>query len=76
MNSLVIRLDKKHRDALRKRAKEQSKEESEVASEIVAASLDAAYEWDDIKHLAGCVKLPKRPSDSWSEHMRRTSWRK
>ena len=76
-STLTIKLGKEHRAALRKRARAEKKTESEIAGELVAAKLDESplWTWDDIKHLAGCVKLPKRTNDSLKEHIRRMNWR-
>ena len=77
MNStLTIRLDKKQRDALRKRARAESRTESEVARDLLAAGLQNAPEWEDISDLLGSVKLPDASSDPLRKRIRENNWRK
>ena len=75
-STLTIRLGKQQRETLSKRARALQKTESEVAREILKDGLEQSYSWDDIKHLAGCLKLPKESSDPWRQAIRERNWRK
>jgi hypothetical protein len=75
-STLTIRLDKKHRDALRKRARAEKKSESQLVRELLAVGLEQSYTWDDIKHLAGSIELPKTFSDPLRQRIRENNWRK
>jgi hypothetical protein len=74
-STLTIRLDKKHRDALRQRARAENKNESEIARELLANGLEQSIIWEDISHLKGSVRLPVETTDPWREHIRRNNWR-
>jgi hypothetical protein len=75
-STLTIRLDKQHRDALRKRARAARKTESELARELLTAGLGEKPDWEAIKQYKGSVRLPNEKSDPWREHLRRMNWRK
>ena len=74
--TLTIRLDKKHRDALKKRADAERKSESEVARDLLAAGLEESPVWEDIGDLLGSIKLPKESTDPLKKRIRKNNWRK
>ena len=73
--TLTIRLDKQHREALRKRARAARKTESEVARELLAQGLEIRADWDNALKLKGCIKLPKDFTDPWRKQIRERDWR-
>lgn len=74
-STLTIPIGKKLRSALKKRAKIESKDETEIVREILADGLERRADWDKVRKLAGCIKLPKTFDDPLRQQIRERNWR-
>lgn len=76
--TLTIRLPEENREALRKRAQAFKKTESEFVRELIARETASVFEFENIRHLVGRVRISgtARKTDAWREHLRKANWRK
>ena len=74
--TLTIRLDQKHREALRKRARAEAKSESEIVRDMIE-QMDAPQKIDRAKldRLKKPRGLSKLPLDGWAKVIREHNWR-
>ena len=75
-SSLTIRLDKKHREALRNRARTEAKSESEVVRDLIE-QMDAPpkVDWAKLKRLQKPRGLSTARLTGWATVIREHNWR-
>jgi predicted DNA-binding protein len=75
--TLTIRLPRKQREALRRRAAAEKRSESALVREMIDREMQRGFDFDRIRHLVGSiVSRPKHwEKDSWRKHIRSRNWR-
>jgi predicted DNA-binding protein len=75
--TLTIRLPKKQRDALRRRAAAEKRSESAVVRELIEREMHHGFDFERVRHIVGSiVSSPKHWEKSpWRKHIRQRNWR-
>jgi hypothetical protein len=75
--TLTIRLPRKQRDALRRRAAAERRSESALVREMIDREMQREFDFERVRHLVGSIaSQPKHwDKDSWRKHIRRRNWR-
>jgi hypothetical protein len=75
--TLTIRLPRKQRDALRRRAAAERRSESALVRDLIDREMQRGFDFDRIRHLVGSIaSRPKHwEKDSWRKHIRSRNWR-
>ncbi len=75
--SLTVRLSKKHRAALRRRAVAEKKSESAIVREMIEREIKPGFDYERVRHLIGSLRIDrgKMRKDAWAEHIRQRNWR-
>jgi predicted DNA-binding protein len=75
--TLTIRLPRKQREALRRRAAAEKRSESALVREMIDREMQRGFDFDRIRHLVGSIaSRPKHwEKDSWRKHIRSRNWR-
>jgi hypothetical protein len=73
--TLTIRLDKKQREMLRRKAKALGQSESALLREILSREFKPRRLGDVIGHLKGTLGPAIRPPSEWQKEMRERNWR-
>jgi len=75
--TLTIRLPRKQREALRRRAAAEKRSESALVREMIDREMQREFNFDRVRHLVG--RIASRPKhwarDSWRIHIRQRNWR-
>ena len=76
--TLTIRLPKRQREALRRRAKAEQKTESALLRELIERETNRGFDFERVRHLIGSVRIDRKKisRDSWAAQIRRNNWRK
>jgi len=76
--TLTIRLPKKQRDALKRRAGAEGRTESALVREILDREVNRGFDFEKVRHLVGSLRLDRKKmrGDAWAEYIRRMNWRK
>jgi len=76
--TLTIRLPKKQRDALKRRARAEGRTESALVREILDREVNRGFDFEKVRHLVGSLRLDRKEmrGDAWAEYIRRMNWRK
>ena len=74
-STLTIRLDKKQREMLRRKAKMLGQSESELVRKALDRELKPRRLGDVIGHLAGALEKPVGEPDEWEKILREHNWR-
>ena len=74
---LTIRLPRKQREALRRRAAAEKRSESALVREMIDREMQREFDFDHVRHLVGSIaSRPKHwARDYWRKHIRRRNWR-
>ncbi len=78
-STLTIRLPRRHRAALKRRAAALRKTESDVVRELIEKHTARGFNFETVRSLAGIVHFTAaahRPTAGWREHLRQANWRK
>ena len=75
--TLTIRLPKKQRDALERRAAAGKRSESALVRDLIQREVDRGFDFERVRHLVGSVaSRPKHwLKDPWRKHIRERNWR-
>jgi len=75
--TLTIRLSRKQREALRRRAAAEKRSESSLVREMIEREMQREFNFDRIRHLVGSIaSRPKHwKKDAWRKHIRQHNWR-
>lgn len=73
--TITIRTETALRSLLEERAAAAGKSLSEVVREILEAALAAQAVDERAGHLAGRLRLPRRPAGRWRRQLRERNWR-
>ena len=75
--TLTVRLPKKQRQALRRRAAAEKRTESALLREMIDREMQRGFEFDRVRHLVGSVaSRPKHwKKDPWRKYIRQRNWR-
>ena len=75
--TLTIRLTKKQRAALERRARAEGRTASAIVRDLLDRESDRGFIFDRVRHLIGSVKSsPKHwEKDPWLKHLRERNWR-
>jgi len=73
--TLTIRLDKKQREMLRRKAKALGQSESELVRKMLDREFKPRRLGDVIGHLAGSLGKPIGEPDEWEKTLREHNWR-
>jgi predicted transcriptional regulator len=75
--TLTIRLSRKQREALRRRAAAEKRSESALIREMIEREMQREFNFDRIRHLVGSIaSRPKHwEKDAWRKHIRQHNWR-
>jgi predicted transcriptional regulator len=76
--TLTIRLSKKQRDALNRRARAEGRSASAVIRDLLERETTGGFDFERVRHLAGSVRIDRKKmkTDAWAEYIRRMNWRK
>lgn len=76
--TLTIRLPKKQRDALIRRARAEGRSASALVRDLLEREVHRGFDFERVRHLVGsvCIDRKKIRGDAWAEHIRRSNWRK
>jgi predicted transcriptional regulator len=67
--TLTIRLPRKQRDALRRRAAAEKRSESALVRDLIDREMQREFNFDHVRHLVGSIA-------SWTKHWEKDLWRK
>ena len=75
--TLTIRLPKKQRDALKRRAAAEKRSESALVRDLIDREVYRGFDFERVRHLVGSVaSRPKHwLKDPWRKHIRERNWR-
>ena len=75
--TLTIRLQAKHREALRRRAAAEKRSESALVRDLIERELQRGFDFDHVRHLVGRItSAPKHwEQDPWRKRIRQRNWR-
>ena len=75
--TLTIRLSKKQRDALNRRARAEGRSVSAVIRDLLERETTGGFDFERVRHLVGSVKSsPKHwERDPWLKHLHERNWR-
>ena len=73
--TITIRADKTLREVLDKKAAASGKTVSELVREILEEALSEVPLQVRAGHLKGSLRLPRKASEPWRRHLRRSNWR-
>jgi Ribbon-helix-helix protein, copG family len=75
--TLTIRLPRKQRDALRRRAAAEKRSESALVREMIDQEMRREFDFERVRHLVGSIASRSKhwDKDSWRKHIRRRNWR-
>jgi predicted transcriptional regulator len=75
--TLTIRLPRKQRDALRRRAAAEKRSESALVRDLIDREIQREFNMDCVRHLVGSIASGPRhwEKDSWRKHIRQRNWR-
>ena len=75
--TLTIRLPRKQRDAIRRRAAAEKRSESALVREMIDREMQREFNFERVRHLVGSIaSRPKHwARDSWRKHIRERNWR-
>lgn len=75
--TLTIRLPRKQRDALRRRAAAEKRSESALVRDLIDREIQREFNMDRVRHLVGSIASRPRhwEKDSWRKHIRQRNWR-
>lgn len=76
-STLTIRLPRKQREALRRRAAAEKRSESALVREMIGREMRRQFDFDGVRHLVGSIaSRPKHwEKNSWRKHIRQHNWR-
>jgi len=76
-NTLTIRLPKKQRDALKRRAAAEKRSESAVVRELIEREMDRGFDFERVRHVVGSVVSPRKhwEKSPWRRQIRQRNWR-
>ena len=75
--TLTIRLPRRQREALKRRAAAEKRSESALVREMIDREMHRQFDFDRVRHLVGSIaSRPKHwARDSWRKHIRERNWR-
>jgi hypothetical protein len=75
--TLTIRLPKKQRDALKRRAVAEKRSESAFVRDLIDREMQREFNFDRVRHLVGSIVSRSKhwEKDSWRKHIRQRNWR-
>jgi hypothetical protein len=75
--TLTIRLPRRQREALKRRAAAEKRSESALVREMIDREMQREFDFERVRHLVGSIaSRPKHwEKDSWRKHIRRRNWR-
>jgi predicted transcriptional regulator len=75
--TLTIRLPRKQRDALKRRAAAEKRSESALVRDLIDREIQREFNMDRVRHLVGSIASRPRhwEKDSWRKHIRQRNWR-
>jgi len=75
--TLTIRLPKRQREALKRRAAAEKRTESALVRELIDREMQRAFDFQRVRHVVGSVASPRKhwEKDSWRKHIRERNWR-
>jgi len=76
-NTLTIRLPKKQRDALKRRAAAEKRSESAVVRELIEREMDRGFDFERVRHVVGSIVSPRKhwEKNPWRKQIRHRNWR-
>jgi hypothetical protein len=76
--TLTVRLPKKQRDALIRRARAEGRSASALVREMLEREVHRGFDFERVRHLmeSVCIDRRKMRGDAWAEHIHRSNWRK
>jgi len=75
--TLTIRLLKKQRDALKRRAAAEKRSESALVRDLIDREMHREFNFDRVRHLVGSIASRQKhwEKNLWRKHIRRRNWR-
>jgi hypothetical protein len=75
--TLTIRLPKREREALRRRAAAEKRSESALVRDLIEREVHRGFDFEGVRHLVGSIaSRPKHwQKDPWRKHIRERNWR-
>jgi predicted DNA-binding protein len=75
--TLTIRLPRKQREALRRRAAAEMRSESALVREMIDREMQREFNFDLVRHLVGSIASRSKhwEGDSWRKHIHQRNWR-
>ena len=75
--TLTIRLPKKQRETLRRRAAAEKRSESALIREMIDREMNRGFDFERVRHLVGSIaSAPKHwEKNPWRKHIRQRNWR-
>lgn len=75
--TLTIRLPRRQREALKRRAAAEKQSESALVRAMIDREMQREFYFERVRHLVGSIaSRPKHwEKDSWRKHIRRRNWR-
>jgi predicted DNA-binding protein len=75
--TLTIRLPKRQREALKRRAAAEKRTESALVRELIDREMQRGFNFERVRHLVGSVASPAKhwAKDPWRKHIRQRNWR-
>lgn len=76
-STLTIRLPRKQREALRRRAAAEKRSESALVRGMIEREMQREFDFGRVRHLVGSIaSRPKHwTRDTWRKHIRERNWR-
>src|SRR5260370_38827566 len=74
--TLTVRLPKKQRDALKRRAAAEKRSESAVVRELIEREMDRGFEFERVRHVVGSIVSPRKhwEKNPWRKQIRQRNW--
>ena len=75
--TLTIRLPRKQREALRRRAAAVNRSESALVREMIDREVQRGFDFDRVRHLVGTIASRRKhwEKDAWRKQIRSRNWR-